>query len=288
MAPRLGVFSQYVQADTVESMAQRVRHHGFESIVLEHFPSRHLDLSRPDPEISRNIQAVLKREGISIAAVGGYCNLLHPDAETREAIHRKFRGLMAFCSYVGAPMLLCESGTLHPGDGWDWDPANATEEAFDQLLATIGMFADEAAEYGITIAIEPYVMNVLHAVDRTEAFMRKIGKDNVKLVADPAGLLNRVTLQNQRRFFREMFQKLGPHIGLVHAEDCSPDPAGHFHWLPAGKGLVRYDLFMDELLKIDYKGPLILEHLEDQDMPAAKDFVTHHYLQALARKENGR
>jgi sugar phosphate isomerase/epimerase len=280
-----GVFTQWIQAETIEGLAERVHELGLQCVVLDSFPGLDIDLDNPQPEVCRRIRQAFARAGVTIAAVGGYSNLVHPDPEEHAAIITRFRGLLRLCAEIGAPMLCSEAGTFHPRDEWNWDPANTSEQAFTRLLTTLRSLLQTASEYGVTIGLEPYVMSVLYTPERAARLMREVHSPLACLVCDPAGMLDRATLTEQAAFLPPAFEQITPFIGLVHVEDCRPDPNGHFLWLAAGQGLLDYPLFMDLLVKSGYGGPFILEHLSEADLSTAREYVLTHWQEALQRAE---
>lgn len=285
----LGIFTNYIPARSVEELAARVRRHGLSSVVLDSYPGLDLDLERPGPVVCRRIRAAFAAEAVTITAVGGYSNLLHPDPAARRAVHRRFGGLLRLCEGIGAPLLCTETGTYHPRSDWDWDPANATPQAFDLLLETLRPLAATAQEHGVTLGLEPYVMNVGYTAERVVRLIEQLGAPNVTLVADPAGLLTRATLAVQPEVLPAAFQAMGPHLGLVHVEDCRPDPEGHFLWLAAGRGLIDYPLFLRLVVRSGYRGPLILEHLSEAEIPAVSAYVRDQWQQAMEQeRDDGR
>jgi len=280
---KLGIFTEYVAAETVEELAFRIGEMELHSVVLSSYPGLDLDPERPSAEHCRRVKSAFAQAGVEIAAVSGYSNLLHPDRATREDIHRRFIGGMRLCEGIGAPMLCTETGTFHPRDEWEWSPSNATEQAMEHLVDAVRPLAEEAGRSGIVLGFEPYVMNVVHSPQRAVEFMRRLAMPNAKLVADPAGMLTQLTLGAQKALLPEMFRCIAPYIGLVHVEDCRPDPEGHFRWLGAGEGEIDYALFMDLLADCGYDGPYILEHLTMERIPGSRDFVRREWIEALKR-----
>jgi sugar phosphate isomerase/epimerase len=277
---QLGVFTQWLKAASIEELAGRVRALNLQCVVLDSYPGLDIDLTDPAPAICHRIKAAFAGEGVEIAAVGGYYNLAHPNPAERQAIHMRFRGLMGLCESIGAPMLCSEAGTYHPHDEWEWDPANATEQAFALFVEAMRPLVAAAGDCGITIGLEPYVMTIINTPERAARLIEELASPHIKLVCDPAGLLTRSTLTEQRAFLPEAFRLIAPSIGLVHVEDCRPDPQGHFLWLPAGQGLIDYPLFMEQLVQAGYDGPLILEHLSEADLPPAREYVQAHWNRA--------
>lgn len=277
---KAGIFTNCIAADSVEQLAGKIAGYELRHAVLDTFPGLHLDWDNPGIDDCRRIRLAFAHAGVEISAVGGYSNLIHPHPERRSAAYQRFIGLMKLCEAVGARMLCSETGTCHPASDWEWDPANATDQAMETLLETVRPLADTAADYGVTLGFEPYVMNVCYNAERAAYFVRQLDRDNVKLVADPAGLLTRSTLNRQHQALPEIFRFIAPSMGLVHTEDCLPDPAGHFQWLAAGQGQVNYGLFMRLIRQSGYSGPFILEHLAEAQIPAAIEYVSRHWEEA--------
>ena len=280
---QLGLFTQWIRTSSIEDLAQRVREFDLQCVVLDSYPGLPLDLSHPSSELCQRVRRAFENAHISFAAVGGYCNLVDPDPRQRQEIHAQFEGLMRLCAEIGAPMLCSETGTYHPQSAWDWDPANVTEQAFQELLSTLRPLARKARSYGICLGLEPYVMNIIGTPQRAARLIEELGEENVRLVCDPAGILSRTTLQDQLAFLTEAFRLTSAAIGLVHVEDCSPDPQGHFLWQAAGTGLIDYPLFMDLVVQSGYDGALILEHLSEENVPAARAFVLDQWQRAQER-----
>jgi L-ribulose-5-phosphate 3-epimerase len=281
---QLGLFTQWIRATSIEELAQRVRDFDLQCVVLDSYPGLPLDLEAPSPELCRRIRNAFAEAHVTFAAVGGYSNLVHPDPQQRQQIHAQFEGLMRLCAEIGAPMLCTETGTYHPQSAWDWDPANITEQAFQELLHTLRPLARKAREYGVIVGLEPYVMNIVGTPQRAARLIDELGEENVRLVFDPAGILSRTTLDDQPAFLTEAFRLTAKATGLVHAEDCTPDPHGHFLWQAAGTGLIDYPLFMDLLMQYGYDGALILEHLSEESVPNARAFVLDQWQRAQERR----
>ncbi|MFC5466410.1 sugar phosphate isomerase/epimerase family protein [Lederbergia graminis] len=277
---KIGVFTQWIKANTIEELAQKIRDFELDSVVLDSFPGLEIDLDNPQPEIGARIKSAFEKVGVEIVAIGGYSNLIHPDPAKRAKVHQRFLGLIKLASQVGAKMVCSETGTFHPASDWDWDPANVTDEALEELVETVRPLALKAKELNVQLGFEPYVMNIAYDAKRSARFIEKLGLDNVTLVADPAGLLNRITLNKQAEVLPQAFTEMEPYLGLVHVEDCLPDPNGHFLFVGAGKGQIDYPLFMEQLIRVGYEGPFILEHLQEEEVAETRAFVIEQYNKA--------
>ncbi|UVI30953.1 sugar phosphate isomerase/epimerase family protein [Paenibacillus spongiae] len=284
---KLGVFTQWIKADSIEELAMKVRSYNLECVVLDSYPGLDINLDDPEPALGERIKQAFAKAGVEIAAIGGYSNLLHQDPEARENVHRRFVGLMKLCQQVGSPMLCSETGTFHPSSDWDWDPANSNEGALTALIETVRPLAETAKKYGVILGFEPYVMNVAYSAERAARFVKELGADNVQLVADPAGFLDKISLTKQEEEIPKAFEAMAPHLGLVHVEDCLPDPNGHFLFKGSGHGMLDYTIFMEQVARTGYKGPLILEHLNEDEVAGAREYVLKHWNEAKKKVESG-
>lgn len=273
----LGVFTQWLNASSVEELAAEVRDLQLHCVVLDSYPGLTVDFNRPHPDDGKRIRDAFRRSGVSIAAVGGYSNLVHRNSEQRKAIHLRFTGLLELCEMIESPMLCSESGTYHPVDDWAWDPSNLTTQAYENLVNVVGELAHIAAKRGVTLGLEPYVMSIAYNADVAARLVKDVGLNNVKLVFDPAGLLTSATIPFQEEILTQAFDLMAPYIGLVHVEDCRPNDQDHFDWLAAGQGLIHYPTFMNLVTKAGYDGALILEHLSPEDVGEARSYVLKHW-----------
>jgi sugar phosphate isomerase/epimerase len=282
----LGIFTQYINADSIEKLADKVRSFGLTSVVLDTFPGLDIDYEHLDAAVCRRIRQAFDHSGVKIAAFGGYVNFVHPVHLERQSIQRQFAGMIRMCADIGIPMVCSEAGSYHP-TGYLWDPANRTEQVFNMAVESIRPLAEYAKNNGVQICLEPYVMSMAYSAERLGHLVQAIGPDDVKVVLDPAGILTRATLQTdaQSPVVVKAFKHLAPYIGLVHVQDCRPAPEwnNHFEWLGAGKGLLDYELFMDSVIRVGYEGPLILEFLSEEDIPASMAYVQQHWKSAQSR-----
>jgi sugar phosphate isomerase/epimerase len=285
---KLGIFTMWIQAQSIEELAEKVKQHQLECVILDAYPGLDIDLDNPSKAHTTRIRRAFEDQGISIAAVGGYSNLVHPDPMKRKAVHQRFKGLMKLAHEVGSPMLCSETGTYHPLSDWHWDPANATEQAFQELVGTVKGLLQEAASYDVTLGFEPYVMNIAYTPDRARRFIEALQSPLAKIVIDPAGVLTRATLHHQAEVLQEMFTHLSTHIGLVHVEDCTTNPEDHLNFHGAGQGVIDYPLFMKHIVASNYRGPLILEHLQEHQIAASRQYVIDHLHEALSKAGEAR
>ncbi|MCC3374190.1 sugar phosphate isomerase/epimerase [Cohnella sp. REN36] len=285
---KLGIFTQYVQGNSIEEVAERIAGYGLQSVILDRYPGMNINLSDPSPADCARIRNAFSQAGLEIAGVGAYLNLAHPDPDTRIAIYKQMSGMIKLCKEIGAPLLCTETGSYNPSEAWD--PSNETDLILQDLARDMKPLLAEARASGVAIAIESYVMTATGSTKRLARLIDMIGEDGLKVIFDPAGILSRATLRDQASFVRESFQAIAPHLGLVHVQDCTPaaDIKDHFNWLCAGTGQIDYPLFMDLLIGSGYDDHLILEFLREDQIAQGIAFVEEQWDKAQKRKRGDR
>ena len=76
-------------------------------------------------------------------------------------------------------------------------------------------------------------------------------------------------------FIRDCFAKLGPYIVSCHAKDIQigRSPRVSLGESFAGNGNLDYDVFLSELVKLEADVPLMIEHLNERQLPWARDYI---------------
>jgi sugar phosphate isomerase/epimerase len=75
--------------------------------------------------------------GVTLAAVSGTFNTIHPDPKLRMAGLRRLRVLAEAAPRLGTSTITLSTGTRDPEDTWRHHPDNATPQAWRDLLDTL-------------------------------------------------------------------------------------------------------------------------------------------------------
>ena len=136
--------------------------------------------------------------------------------------------------------------------------------------------------------MEPSVGNVVDTPAKAQTLMREIGSPALGLVADPANYVDDGNLARADEVQRDMFARTAPYRKLAHAKDVrrfdgaprerhhhmgDPTLYGGMEYPSAGLGDLNYGLYLSLLQRHCPDVPLIVEHLEEADVPRAKAFV---------------
>ena len=224
-----------------------------------------------EPDLCERIAARFHRHGLTMAAISGTFNMAHPDPAIRRAGIDGLEILACSCVLLGTTIVTLCTGTRDPVDMWRPHPENDTAEAWRDLSATLREALVRTRPYGVTLAFEPEVANVIDSAPKARRLLDEIGSPRLKIVIDPANLFHDGALPRMAEVLDEAFACLGPDIVLAHAKDLVADgEAGH---CAAGTGCLDYDHYLRLLRRNGYDGPLILHALREDQVPESVAFL---------------
>ncbi len=218
-----------------------------------------------------HIRDALAARSLTMAAVSGTFNMVHPDREQREDGLPRLGVLAAACAGLCTSVITLCTGTRDPDDMWRRHPDNDTPEAWDDLLTSMREAVRLAEDADVTLAFEPEVANVVDSARKARRLLDEVGSPRLKVVLDPANIFHAGELPRMRAILDEAFDLLGPDIVLAHAKDLSHDgEAGHE---AAGRGLLDYDHYLALLNGLGRDIPLILHGLSEDQVDASVAFL---------------
>jgi sugar phosphate isomerase/epimerase len=217
------------------------------------------------------IRAAFDARDMTIAAISGHFNMIHPDASVRQAGLQGLRLLASLCERLGTSVITLCTGTRDATSIWRRHPDNDLPAAWTDLVASMRQAVQIAEEYDVILAFEPEVANVIDSARKARRLLDEIGSLQLKVTMDGANIYHAGELPRQREMLDEAFALLGQDIALAHAKDLDHDgEAGH---LAAGKGLLDYDHYLFLLDQLEVKVPLILHGLTEAELPESLAFV---------------
>jgi sugar phosphate isomerase/epimerase len=238
--------------------------------------------SMPDaipPALAASIRRELAGRDMRMAAISGTFNVIHPDRVARVAGMRRLRALAAACPDMGAPVITLSTGTRDGQDMWRAHPENASSAAWQELVEAMGQIAAIGAEFGVTMAFEPEVSNVVDSAPKARRLLDELRSSHIKVVMDGANLFHAGELPAMEAILDEAFALLGADIALAHAKDLSQDgAAGHE---AAGPGVLDYPRYLRLLLRSGYAGSLILHGLAEAQVPGCVRFLREQLAQLV-------
>jgi sugar phosphate isomerase/epimerase len=223
-----------------------------------------------------DIEKAFTTEGVTIAEIGIWRNLITPDDTVRRA-HLEFAAeKLAVADAVGALCAVSYIGSYLAGS--DYAPAreNLGSEAFDACVETVRHLVDTVKPTRAKFALEMMQYSLPDSVDNYRDLIAAVDRPQFAAHLDPVNLvLTPRQYWNSGALISECFEKLGPWIVSCHAKDIvlHHQAALHFDEIIPGKGELDYRAYLTELDRLDRNVPLMLEHLSDADYAVARDHI---------------
>jgi len=235
------------------------------------------------PDLADRVRVAAAERRISLAAVSGTFNMIHPDKKVRrDGLHR-LGVLMGACERLGTTTVTLCTGTRDHEDMWRRHPDNARPEAWRDLLATMQEALQTAEEHGVTLAFEPEVGNVVDSAGKGRRLLDEMRSPRLKVVIDAANLFDARDptrrLSRSEEILAEAFELLGGDLYLAHAKDVND--SGEV--VAVGKGDLDFDLYLKHLKEAGYRGPLVMHGLAEEEVESSLAFLRDK----LARSGSG-
>ena len=293
---QVGIFSGYFPYD-LETTAKTIRGLGFNTVQLDlHFTDIDLSAGQITDEKAKRVRDTFRDHDLPICAISGYTNIVHPDLDERKRRVDYLKEIIRNARKFGTPYVISESGTFNSESDWVHDDKNKTEEGYDAARGVLADLAQTALDHGSIFLLETYVNNVIGSVEETLRVFKDVNSPGMELLMDPTNYFESHNIDQMDPILNEVFDKLGDKVRISHAKDVkrSGDDKSEKHAdigdenaleshtfrgvgeieLPAaGLGELNYDLYVKRLAEKSPNVPLIIEHLDESDVPRAKQFV---------------
>jgi sugar phosphate isomerase/epimerase len=291
---QVGIFTGYFPYSLPET-AKKIRSLGFNTVQLD-LAFKDMDLSTQGitAQKCRTIRDTFRDHGLPVCCVSGYTNIVHPDPGERRRRLDHLKTIIRHARDLGSPYVISETGTFDPDSDWVHHPKNKTEEGFEDCAEVIRGLVQEAYDHGATFLLETYVNNVVGSVNETLRMFAEIGHASLGLLMDPTNYFEAHNIGDMDGELNRVFNALADRIKIAHAKDVKAstdtsekhaelfEGASESHTfrgvgqieLPApGLGSLNYDLYLRRLSEKHPNIPVIIEHLDESDIPRAKAFL---------------
>lgn len=231
--------------------------------------------------VAEDIVAAAAKSKLSIVALSGTYNMIHPDLAVRSQGHERLAKLAAAASAMKTNCITLCTGTRDRDDQWRGHPENRSVAARKDLLASMEVALGIAEKYDICLGVEPELANVINSALAARQLLDDIGNPRLKIVLDPANLFETATLEEQRRLVSEAIDLLGDSILMGHAKDRTA--SGGF--TAAGSGVLDYHHYLACLKQIHFDGTIVAHGLSAKDAGRVASFLSGQMEQAGIKVE---
>jgi sugar phosphate isomerase/epimerase len=249
--------------------AARLREHGFTGVTV--IVPDPLEAQREEYERAGQI---LRDGGVTIAQANPrYEMLVHPDAERRAL---GVRGLQMACTcarWLRAESVYVRPGSLNPAGPWTPHPDNTHLSTLLRLVDSLREAVKAAEDVGIPLALEGASVSPLETPERVRDVIDAVGSSALRFNADPVNFVRSLDeLYNTTSLVHRMFDLLGSHTVCAHVKDLTYENALPLRLTECllGEGLCDQVTFLQRFEQCCPTGFVLIEHLPDDRIPAAK------------------
>ncbi len=296
-----GIFTGYFPYG-LEETAKRIRGHGFNTVQLDlHFKDIDLGPGKLTAASCKRVRDTFRAHDLPICCVSGYTNIIHPDMAHRKANVDRLKDIIRNARALGSPYVISETGTYNTESEWMSDPKNKTEEGFEACRKILSELSQEAYDHGATFLLETYVNNVVGSVEETVRMFAQVDHPGLGLLMDPTNYFESHNIDQMDRVLNQVFDTLTQHVKIAHAKDVAragndksekhadigDDDALASHTFRGvgeivlnapGTGALNYDLYLQRLAEKHPNIPVIIEHLDEADVPRSKKFLDDKFV----------
>ncbi|MEO6299875.1 MAG: sugar phosphate isomerase/epimerase [Paracoccaceae bacterium] len=290
-----GIFTGYFPYGLAET-AKRIRSHGFNTVQLDlHFKDIDLSAGQITAAKAKTVRDTFRAENLPICCLSGYTNIIHPDLTHRKANVDRLKELLRSARSFGTPYVISETGTYNTESEWMSDPKNKSEEGFETCRKVISELAQVAYDHGAQFLLETYVNNVVGSVEETVRMFAQVDHPGLGLLMDPTNYFEDHNIDSMDKVLNQVFDTLASKVKIAHAKDVArakdssekhadigDDDALASHTFRGvgaialdapGMGVLNYDLYLQRLAEKCPNIPVIIEHLDEADVPRSKAFL---------------
>lgn len=214
---------------------------GVELALMPGWPAEPKLLSAAD---RKGLRSRLSDSGLAVH--GLMENLTEPAAES---VHRSNLDRLRAAAELGnalspdAPPVV---ETILGGKANEWDRVK------DRMVERLGAWAEVGKAAKTVIAVKPHVANALHTVEGALWLVKQVNSPWVRLAYDHSHFV----LRGEK--LADTIAALVPHSAFIHVKDAKGTPEKFEFLLPGSHG-IDYTDFAKQLLKVDYRGPVVVE-----------------------------
>lgn len=214
----------------------------------------------------RAFSEAFRREGVVIAEVGRWVNLLDHDPDRRRANLQTVTEGLALAEELGALCCVDIAGSFNPTVWFGPHPDNLSPRFFEAAVENARRIIDAVKPRRARFAYEMMGWALPNSPDSSVRLVKAVDRKGFAVHLDPCNLVN-----SPERFYRnaalldECFDKLGRWIVSCHAKDLTWDVEMnvHFREVRPGQGALDYKTYLGRLRRLPQRPPLMLEHLAD-------------------------
>ena len=221
--------------------------------------------------------AAYAEANIQISEIGAYgINILEIDPDLRQKNIDEICKQLAYADETGVRCCVIHGGSYQTGGWGQPNPENFSQRAFDETVKAVQKIVDQVQPTRAKLVMETEKYVFPDDPDIYLRLIKAIGRKGFGVHLDPINIVSSPKLLYENgAFVKECFAKLGPHIVSCHSKDVITAEKYPYHIgeTYTGNGELSYGVYLTALAQLDEDIPLMLEHLNAEQLPLARDFL---------------
>lgn len=264
----VGVLAHLFGSLPYRELAPKAAAAGFNHVQLALWKAiSDVDFSKPgnlSPGLASAIGEQFDKHGVSISVLGCYVHLFDRNEEKRRQNVDRFKELLRYAKFFGAPMVAAETGR-NEGDEY-------TDRDWLVMKETLEELVEEAEKWGIFIGLEAANGHLIGTAPELARMLEEVPSSNIGVVLDPGNLLTAENFARQNQVIEQAFELLGDRIIAAHAKDRLLED-GSLSTVPAGFGTMNYGLYLKLLNQYKPHAYIIMEEAKEHQMAQSKAYI---------------
>jgi sugar phosphate isomerase/epimerase len=266
----LGIFSRTYHPVGIDRIFAQIAHDGFQTIQFNFSSAGLPSLPTDWPESTiKGVMASAIQSGLTICALSGTYNMVHPDVARRKADRVGFTNVVRAAGLMQVPLVTLCTGSRDATNMWSAHQDNGSPEAWVALRGELDFALELAERFGVALGVEPEPGNVVADARIARRLLDEIEAPHLKIVMDAANLLPPESQSRQCEVVAEAVALLGADLALVHTKDVSQSGEA----VAAGRGVVDFHNFLKGIVSTGYRGALVSHNLPEKDAPYVSGFL---------------
>ena len=266
-----GIFARTYNSKDPATLFAQVRKDGFEAVQFN-LSCAGLDPlpSVLPPNLGEAVLAAARANGLTICALSGTYNMVHPDRSHRLADRARFASVLTAARDMSVSLVTLCTGSRDASNMWHAHPDNGSPEAWGDLRAELDWALEMAEKAQISLAVEPEPGNVVADALLARRLLDEVADPRLGIILDAANLLPADWMHKQADILAQATDLLSGDLMLVHAKDVD----AHGRVVAAGKGVVDLLAFAARIRSTGYAGPLVGHGFEEVDAPSVAAYLS--------------
>ena len=222
-----------------------------------------------DYDYLKKVNDIFNANNVTVAMVGAYFNMVHPDTKKREDGTAYFIECMKSAHIFNAKYVGSETGSLN-GDEWTYNPLNQTEETYNTLKETLSKIVKYEDELNVYPIVEG---SYSHTINTPKLMKRLIDEMNIKNITfDLFNYLSIDNFMNYKDILDEGLSLFKDKIRIFHIKDFEV-VNNELVQTSIGEGIMDYHYILNKIRENVPNAILILEDVRGDNIKKSVKYI---------------